>query len=236
MIIIGHRGARGEAPENTPGAFEFALDKGVTHFELDLRLSADGIPMVIHDATTKRTCGAKLSVEQTGAAELCALDAASTDNWHRREPVPSLEHLLPLLERSESVQLEIKSDRPARLDKLIRATRQLLCHCDTQRYTFTSFDKRALGLAKQMAPGFRRGLVSDKRFVDNIASARRLGCSLLVYHYKVLSQRQISRAQESGLEVSCYTVNDLAEIKKLRGWDIDSVITDHPVRFLHLQK
>lgn len=235
MIIIGHRGARGEAPENTAGGFRYALDKGVTHFELDLRLSADGVPMVIHDPSTRRTCGNNLQVEQTEAAQLRALDATHGVQWHQREPIPTLEDILSTLEQSDSVQLEIKPDHPARLSSLLTATRQLLQNCDSSRYTLTSFDKNALTLAQKLAPRFRRGLVSERRFVDNIALAHRLECSLLVYHYRIVSPRQIERARDSGLEISSYTVNDPVQIRKLRGWGVDSVITDHPVRHLHWQ-
>lgn len=234
MVIIGHRGARGEAPENTAGGFAYALQKGVRHFELDLRLSADNIPMVIHDASTRRTCGESMLVAHSPAAVLGSLDAANGELWEPREPIPSLADILPLLESSDSVQLEIKSDRPARLNTLIKATRQLLRDCDRHRYTLTSFDQRALRLAKSLAPEWPRGLVTESRFVDNIGRAQRLACSTLIYHFRIVSQRQISRAQGRGLQVSSYTVNNQAEIKKLKSWGIDSVITDHPVRYLHL--
>ncbi len=236
MHIVGHRGARAEAPENTHGGFRFALERGVRHFELDLRLSADGIPMVIHDASTARTCSQPLLVEQTTAAALTQLNAtAAHPNWEDREPVPTLASVLPLLERSDSVQLEIKSDRPERLSILLKATRQLLDQAARQRYTLTSFDKKALSLARGLMPDFRRGLVCERRFVDNIAHALRLDCELLVYHYRILSKDRVTRAQRAGLEVSCYTVNDARRITRLREWGIDSVITDRPAYYLHLQ-
>lgn len=236
MRIVGHRGARAEAPENTRGGFRFALDRGIRHFELDLRLSADGIPMVIHDASTARTCSVPLLVEQTTAAALGELNAAATHpNWEGHEPVPTLASVLPLLERSDSVQLEIKSDRPERLSELLKATRQLLEQTARQRYTLTSFDKKALSLARGLMPGFRRGLVCERRFVDNIAHALRLDCELLVYHYRILSNDRINQAQRAGLEVSCYTVNDAGHIERLSKWGIDSVITDRPAYYLHLQ-
>ena len=72
-------------------------------------------------------------------------------------------------------------------------------------------------------------------FVNLMVMQKRLDCSLMVYHYPIASARQIARAQAVGLEVSTYTVNDLNQIKRLAGWGIDSVITDHPVKFLHLQ-
>jgi glycerophosphoryl diester phosphodiesterase len=236
MLVIGHRGARAEAPENTIGAFRYALDRGIRHFELDLRLSADGVPMVIHDASTARTCADKFLVENTDAQTLASLNAAANHaGWPDIEPVPSLASLLPELERSDSVQLEIKSDQPARIAALLKATRQILAHCDRRRYTITSFDKKALGLARGLMPAYRRGLVCERRFADNIGHALRLQCGLLVYHHRILSAAQINAAKQAGLETSSYTVNDEARIKTLRSWGIDSIITDRPAYYLHLQ-
>lgn len=236
MHIIGHRGARAEAPENTLGGFRFALERGIRHFELDLRLSGDGIPMVIHDASTARTCLVPMLVAQSTAAALGKLNAAASHpNWPDHEPVPSLADVLPLLERSDSVQLEIKSDHPERIGTLLKATRQLLNKAEKKRYTLTSFDKKALSLARGLVPELRRGLVCERRFVDNIAHALRLDCELLVYHYRILSNSRIVQSRRAGLEVSCYTVNNSRRIETLRDWGIDSVITDRPAYYLHLQ-
>ncbi len=236
MRVIGHRGARAEAPENTLGGFRYALERGIRDFELDLRLSADGVPMVIHDATTARTCTVALGVEHSTATQLEGLNAAAAHpGWDRFEPVPSLARLLPLLEQCDSVQLEIKSDRPERLSALLKALRLLLKPDHEGRFTLTSFDKKALALAKGLMPDFPRGLVCERRFADNIGHALRLDCRLLVYHYRLLSPKRIVRTKQAGLEVSTYTVNDAGHIARLRDWGIDSVITDRPAYYRHLQ-
>ncbi len=237
MRIVGHRGARDEAPENTIGGFRYALERGIRHFELDLRLSADGVPMVIHDATTARTCSVSLRVDQSTAGQLEGLNAAATHpSWTAFEPIPTLASLLPLLQQCQSVQLEIKSDRPERLSALFKALRQLLNSHHTRRFTLTSFDKKALALARGLMPTFRRGLVCERRFADNIGHALRLDCALLVYHYRLLSSERIQKSKKAGLEVSTYTVNDSNRILRLREWGIDSIITDRPAYYLHLQR
>jgi glycerophosphoryl diester phosphodiesterase len=235
MSIIGHRGAKGEAPENTIGGFLYALEKGVTHFELDIRLSADGLPVVIHDATTRRTTRHKYRVEKCSAAQLASANAAAKISWPYFEKIPTLYELAPLLENCGSVQLEIKTDHYDRQQALLRSVGEALRHCDPQRYTITSVDKNILTLAAKLLPEFRRGLVSSRRFVDNIGFATRLDCELLVFHYRLLSAQLIGRAHQAGLEVSTYTTNDTAKIRQLRGWGIDSIITDFPIKHLHLQ-
>ena len=104
MHVYGHRGAAGEAPENTLGGFRHALEHGVHHFELDIRLSADGVPLVIHDPDTLRTTGIDRAVRTSCFNELASLDAAATFPWRSREPLPTLRTLLPVLHTSHNVR------------------------------------------------------------------------------------------------------------------------------------
>lgn len=234
MKIIGHRGARGEAPENTLGGFLFALNRGIRHFELDLQLASDGVPVVIHDRLTSRTTRQLRSVALTSSVKLGGMNAAPPDVWPEIERVPTLYEALPLLERCDSVQLELKADIPPRQVILIRVIRELLKNYDRQRYTLTSFDPATLLLARTMMPDYRRGLICERRFIDNIALARRLKCKLIVFDYPLLSRRKVLDARAASLEVSCFTTNDATQIRRLASWDVDSVITDYPVRFRYL--
>ncbi|MFJ6027060.1 glycerophosphodiester phosphodiesterase [Pseudarthrobacter sp. NPDC092424] len=94
-LISAHRGAGNMAPENTLAAFEAALEKGATMIELDVHLSSDGVPMVIHDVTTARTTGKNGYVSEQTRAELQGLDAGS---WfgpgHAGQRIPSFEDIL----------------------------------------------------------------------------------------------------------------------------------------------
>ena len=95
MIVFGHRGARGEAPENTLSGFGFALGLGVDGLELDVRLSADGQLVVIHDETVDRTTDAAGPVAAFRADQLARLDArGSCPEWPQRVGVPTLEQVL----------------------------------------------------------------------------------------------------------------------------------------------
>lgn len=236
MKIIGHRGARGEAPENTLGGFLFALRRGVRHFELDIQLAADGVPVVIHDRFTNRTTQHRRVVALTSSNRLGSMNAATPGAWHEVERVPSFYEVLPLLEQSTSVQLELKPDLPIRQVVLIRALREALNGCDEKRYTITSFDPATLLLARTMMPDYRRGFICERRFIDNVALARRLRCKLIVFSYPILSRRTVLEAKAANLEVSCFTTNDTAQIRRLASWGVDSVITDFPVRHLYLGK
>ena len=96
-FIYGHRGARGEAPENTLAGFELCLELGVRRCELDLHLSRDGELVVIHDPTLKRTTGRGGKVSEKAVADLVALDARQGGPvWPRPSPIPTLRELFAL--------------------------------------------------------------------------------------------------------------------------------------------
>ena len=163
MWVIGHRGARGEAPENTVGGLWYALKKGVTHFELDLRLSADGVPVVIHDATVRRTTGRRARVDRLSAMELAGLNAAARHrHWPFPERVPRLADVLPLLKRCDGVQLELKCDRHVEPSQLLRSIGEVLSGCRMPHLVLTSCDSRTLQLAQSLLPDLRRGRLPDR--------------------------------------------------------------------------
>ena len=117
MQVYGHRGAAGEAPENTLGGFEHAWARGVRRFELDVHLAADDRLVVVHDARLHRTTGRSALVASLSSAELAALDARrGAPPWPRREGVPTLEAVMRALPRVESWQIEVK--KPARTERL----------------------------------------------------------------------------------------------------------------------
>ena len=234
MWVIGHRGAKGEAPENTIGGLRYALNRGITCFELDVRLSADGVPVVIHDPTTTRTTRKRARVNRLSAGQLANLNAARHERWSISEQIPQLVDVLPLLEQCDTVQLEVKCDRNVDPSQLLEGIREVLHGCPTHHLVLTSSDSRTLQLAQSLLPGLRRGLVWERRFGDVIALSRRLDCHELVIQHRLLSPQLIGQAQAAGLVVSAYTINDLRRIRQLCDWGVDSIITDYPSKYLHL--
>ncbi len=125
-LIYGHRGARGEAPENTLAGFELCLELGVTRCELDLHLSRDGELVVIHDPTLKRTTGRGGKVSEKAVADLVALDARQGGPvWPRPCPIPTLRELFEKCS-FEHWQLEVKSASRVRAAQTVRAIAQLV--------------------------------------------------------------------------------------------------------------
>lgn len=234
MIVIGHRGARGEAPENTLPSFRHALDAGIRHFELDVRLSWDGRPVVIHDDSVERTTGEKGLVAELPASQLASLDARrNTPGWSAPAGIPTLEEVLVACAQAESWQLEIKSDAPARIKALLHAMADLLARLHlAPQVTLTSLDVDVLKIAKKEVPALARGYVAERAEPAPLATARRLDCSLLVCNWKITDDALVQSAHDAGLPVSVWTVNDLVVAERLRNLGVDSLITDFPTALL----
>lgn len=234
MIVIGHRGARGEAPENTLPAFRHAIDAGIRHFELDVRLSWDERPVVIHDASVERTTGEPALVADLPAAQLAALDARrNTPGWAHATGVPTLEELLVSCAAVESWQLEVKSDAPARIRVLVRRMAELVAQLKLgDRVTLTSLDTAVLKIAQAEAPALARAYVAEQADPEPVKTARKFGCVLLVSNWRLVDEPLVARARAAELPVSVWTVNDLVVAERLASLGVDSLITDFPTAML----
>ncbi|MCQ4303102.1 glycerophosphodiester phosphodiesterase [Stutzerimonas frequens] len=228
-LIYGHRGAKGEAPENTLASFEQCLQHGVRRCELDLHLSRDGELMVIHDPTLKRTTGRRGKVAQHDAEELVKYDARQGGpGWKTPCPIPRLSELFEKCD-FEHWQLEVKSasrDRAARTVLAIKALAeryQLM-----ERITVTSSSREVLRALNRLAPEISRGLVAEYNWLDPLKVARQYGCDLLALKWTLCTPERLEKAKKQGLHVSVWTVNEPALMRRLADFGVDSLITDYP--------
>ena len=229
MLIYGHRGARGEAPENTLASFQTCLAAGVQRCELDLHLSKDGQLMVIHDTTLKRTTGRRGKVRHYTAAQLQQMDARhNTVAWPTPCPIPTLEQLFAQCSFSHW-QLEVKEASKRRAAEIVYAIEQLSARYQLQdKVVITSSSRTVLRAAHHLAPHLARGLVAEYAWLDPIKTAQRYDCSVLVLKYTLATQKRMARAQQVGLHVSVWTVNEPALMRRLAANGADSLITDFP--------
>lgn len=228
-LIYGHRGAKGEAPENTLTSFKRCLEHGVKRCELDLHLSRDGELMVIHDPTLKRTTGRGGKVSEQLAADLVTYDARQGGpGWVQPCPIPRLAELFERCE-FEHWQLEVKSASRDRASRTVQAIHQLVGRFGLRdRITVTSSSRTVLRALQQLAPDLSRGLVAEYAWLDPLKVAASYGCELLALNWTLCTPERLLKAQKQGLHVSVWTVNEPALMRRLADFGVDSLITDFP--------
>ena len=230
MLIYGHRGARGEAPENTLPSFDKALQAGVTRVELDLHLSADHQLMVIHDPTLQRTTGIKGKVARLSADELTRLDARyGLQGWTDPCPIPTLEQVFQRYPQFVHYQLEVKSGSQAQSPRVLSAIIQLVDKYQlNDKVVITAASRHLLRHARDSQCPLPTGLVEEYGMLDPVTSALRYQCRFLALSWKLCTPARVSQAQRHGLHVSAWTVNEPQQMLNLREMGVDSLITDVP--------
>jgi glycerophosphoryl diester phosphodiesterase len=232
MRLIGHRGARGEAPENTLSGFRYLQRIGVLAVELDILVSADGELVVIHDAFLDRTTLSHGRVDNFTAAELAAVDACHQvfPQWPETEGVPSLRAVMEVLCDFEHIQFEVKARSEA--ESLIVAEKFPPLWREFgfgKRASTTSFNPHYLQHVRRAAPEIPRGFLFEFDFsFDPVEIALSLGCRSLGPHQGRCSAELIRQAHAAGLEVSTWTVNTVERMQELARDGVDSLITDFP--------
>lgn len=233
-LIYGHRGAKGEAPENTLASFQQCLGHGVRRCELDLHLSKDGELMVIHDPTLKRTTGRRGKVAEHEAAELVLYDARhGGPAWKQPCPIPRLSELFEQCD-FEHWQLEVKSASKERAARTVLAIQTLAeRHGLLDRITITSGSRQVLRAVNQLTPAISCGLVAEYDWLDPLKVTRQYDCRLLALKWTLCTPERIAKAQAMGLHVSVWTVNEPALMLRLADFGVDSIITDFPGLAVH---
>jgi glycerophosphoryl diester phosphodiesterase len=242
-VLIGHRGYASRAPENTLPSFKLAIAAGADLVELDYQVSADGVPMAIHDRNLKRTTDARrkwrrsrLKVSERTAAEIQALDAGI---WFGREfagtRVPLLTEALDWILAAGSVPLiERKSGDAAACARLLRE-RNLV-----NRVIVMSFDWSflrelhalepkqvlgALGPPSRVGRWRRHPRISRKLGSSWLAKLEKTGAQIAVWNRRV-SKRAIQLAHRRGLKVWVYTVDAPKAAARLLANGVDGLITN----------
>ena len=230
MIVYGHRGAKGEAPENSLAGFRHAYRQGVRHFELDLVLSKDGKPVVIHDLTVDRTTGKTGEVYSFMASELSTMDARrNTTPWPSPVGIPSLEDLLSEFPEVEHLQLEVKKDARQRLNILCNRIIEVIQSRKLySQVVVTSSDAWFLREVRRRDRKISIGLVTDRKFPRPVNVAARLHCDFLCLGWKVCSKALVEEAHRRDMKISTWTVNRIHDMQSLEAMGVDSIITDFP--------
>lgn len=227
--VIAHRGASGEAPENTLAAFRRALELGADAVELDVHLSADGVPVVIHESLLDRTTDGRGLVKDYPLDALRRLDAG---RWlgerFAGERIPTLAEALEVL-RSVRVIVEIKNGPvyypgiAARVADTVRAVGH-------RAVTVSSFDHPVLLEVRQAAPDLSTAALYMGRFTDPLWPARETGADVLQPYWAWITPDLVEAAHAAGLRVEAWTVDEPHHARFVIDLGVDGIITNFPDR------
>jgi glycerophosphoryl diester phosphodiesterase len=234
--VIAHRGARAHAPENTLAAFKLAHEEGVVWIETDVKLTHDGVPILMHDNTLDRTSDGKGPVADMAWADMQKLD---TGSWfgaaYANERIPRLCDALEFVRAHDMrINLEIKPcagrTQVTTMVALIEAAK--IWPKNKLPPLISSFDTEALMIAAGLNPEWPRGLLLDAWREDWAQIVRKTGASALHFDAKLLTKERIEKLTESRLPILAYTVNDPVRAKELLHWGVRAVFTDNPAALI----
>jgi glycerophosphoryl diester phosphodiesterase len=241
-LKIGHRGASGEAPENTLVSFDLAWRQGVDGIEFDVQLSSDGVPMVIHDSHLRRTTSGIGWVHEHRATVLRRLDAGSWFNRRHRlrareryagARIPLLSEVLQWIKVKQcQAFVEIKDPRPEAAAAVIREFDRF----DVWNLArIISFDLPLLQQVRGLAQHAQLGLDFSGRLLP-VRRGLAVGAQTLLPHWAIASRGLIRRAHKAGLHVIPWTVNYPLHMRGMILDGVDGLMTNFPARLTQVME
>lgn len=236
-ICMAHRGWSGKAPENTLAAIRLALEEpGISAMEIDVQLSRDGVPVLIHDFTLERTTTGSGLVMNHTLAELRELDAGSWfDEKFAGEKIPTLEEALLVVKGRCTLNIELKATSdmyPGIAEKVLELLEK---HDMKQEVYITSFDHELIRHVRGLDQSVVTGLIVYGRPVLMLEQMEEAGATVLSMGYPYLTRELALAAIEKGFEVIAWTLDDPQHIRTVMEWHEDmQICTNHPDRMLEL--
>ena len=235
---VAHRGAGKLAPENTLAAFRLGASHGYRMFECDVKLSADGVPFLMHDATLQRTTNAKTKIGRGQSAvggnhpwgTLSQLDAGS---WHSRayagEALPTLDAVAAYcIANHYYLNIEIKPTPGTEriTGEVVAQHAARLWQGQPVQPLLTSFEVEALQGARETQADLPLGLLLDTLWTGWLETALTLGCQAIVCNHALWDTSSVAQAKSGGFRTLSYTVNDEWAAQRLIDLGTDGIITD----------
>lgn len=236
--VVAHRGASAEAPENTIAAFTLAFEQGAQGVECDILRTSDGRVVMMHDKTTKRTTGAEGKVEEMSLAQLQALDAGSFKSpAYKGEKIPTLEESFAVVPTGRRLVVEFKGGKD--LIPGVAAALQAVPRKPAE-VEFIAFSYDTLKAVKETFPQHRALLLMSYK-VDKETGKPTVTLDELIEKCKSgkfdgmsiskdwpIDAAFCAKVKAAGLDLYVWTVNDVAEAKKLAAMGMPVICTDKP--------
>jgi glycerophosphoryl diester phosphodiesterase len=236
------------APENTLAAFQHALTAGADGIELDVRLSRDGVPVVIHDATLRRTGLIAGSIGRFDSKQLAQVDVGTWFNRahpkfarseYAREQIPTLAQVFELCRSNTAIiYVEMKSENAGGSVELAHSiAKQVKAFKFHDRVIVVSFDLSAVATLKTLDNSIRMGAlfgstrIPSRNWRENmLVAALDCGANELLLHRTLARRRVIEKAHDIDLPVTVWTVDDGGWIERGRLLGVHALITNHPAK------
>ncbi len=222
MLIIGHRGAMGYAPENTLLSVKKALQLDVDCIEIDVH-AIDHHLLIIHDDTLDRTTNGKGSIYNKTFSQLRQLDAG------QGEKIPTLEEVCNLVDKRSCINIELKGKNTA-LPVSMLIQKYLKQGWHRKQFLLSSFHYDELALFHQLMPECPTGVLTTEASTDCIALAKKLAAQSVNPCLECVNKSFVEQCHQSGLRVLVYTVNDLKDIQKMQKLKVDGIFSNYPDR------
>jgi glycerophosphoryl diester phosphodiesterase len=228
FTVIGHRGARGHAPENTLLGIDTGIALGAPWVEFDVQRHPSGALLVIHDLTLDRTTNGRGFVDAHRLETLRALDAG------RGQMIPTLDEVLDLVDQRVGVNIELKTAGGTGEAVAATVRARIEAGWPVEKFLVSSFHLPELWEFKQLAPEIPVGALLCGVPLDWAGCAVELGAAALNLSSEFVDPKLVADAHAHGIKVFVYTVNDPAEMRLLRAMGVDGVFSDFPDRALAL--
>lgn len=231
-LVLGHRGASADAPENTVAAFREALRQGADGIELDVMRCGSGELVVCHDAWLDRLAGEHLEVAKTPLAILQGLDLGRRFGARfAGERMPTLHDALRALPSRAVCNVELKSEHPLRDRGLAWTVSRELRRADPgQELVISSFNPGALVRMRLFAAHLPLGLLVDasQRVLPRLVAALAVRASAIHVPHRLCTRESVAGWHARGLKVAAWTVDDPADLERCCAAGVDVLITNQP--------
>lgn len=237
-LILGHRGSKGTAPENTIVSFQQALRTGCDGIELDVHLSKDGIPVVIHDETVDRTTDGEGLVASFTVKQLKELDAGS---WYKSAyqgaRIPTLEEVLLLLKTEQFsgvLNIELKTDKLEYPEIELKVFEVVAKAQPTYTIVYSSFNFSTLERLLMIEPNASFGILFSKE--ENMLRTLPNAIPVQAWHGRHNMVNRMLRSNQGNLPIRLWTVNSYFNLGYCFSKNVDMIITDYPERAMKVRK
>lgn len=224
-VLLGHRGCRGALPENTMAAFEYCMRTGCDGFEFDVRRTADGHSVVVHDAKLRGLSIESATYEALREKKPRNLRAMFVGGGKVEKPraadIPRLSEVVAEYADSAYLYIELKVAGIERnVVEIVRAV------SPQKGYVIASFLPGIVQAVNAVDPDVKTGLICDND--DAIELSMRLRCTHVMPQHRLVGRRVVDELHEAGKQVFTWTVNSVKEMKRVAECGVDGLVSDDP--------